>query len=173
MYYFSISSRLGSNSKGFVGVASNPEGTKFYADMNGIVASKINVDTAKWSRDAFLFSTGESGMVYLVFSVDNGYIDVDEVCLYKRKYGKEADPNDHTKFIPYDYDNPDPSTVVLNGGDPSFSGNEETEEESGASPETGDSLAIPALAIAIALLSAVILLLSVGRTDKDEKGGNA
>ncbi len=173
MYYFSISSRLGSNSKGFVGVASNPEGTKFYADMNGNVASKINVDTAKWSRDAFLFSTGESGMVYLVFSVDNGYIDVDEVCLYKRKYGKEADPNDHTKFIPYDYDNPDPSTVVLNGGDPSFSGNEETEEESGASPETGDSLAIPALAIAIALLSAVILLLSVGRTDKDEKGGNA
>ena len=171
-YYFSISTRLGKNSSGYVAVATNPEGTKLYADVDGNIASKIAVDSAKWNRDAFLFSTSESGVVYLVFSANKGYFDVDEVCLYKQQYGKAADPNDHTEFVPYNYDNPDPATVVLNGGDSTFSGNEETEEVED-SPATGDNRTTPATILIISTLAALVLVATTKRTRKSLKGGNA
>lgn len=169
-YYFSISTRLGKNSSGFVAVTTNPEGTKFYSDIEGNVASKIVVDSTKWSRDSFLFSTSETGIVYIVFVADKGYIDIDEVHLYKQQYGMDIDPNDHKKFIPYNYDNPDPSTVVLNGGDSTFSGNEEYLEES---PETGDTRTAPATVLVITTFAAIIVLFTAKRTRKSFKGGKA
>ena len=174
-YYFSVSTRLGKNSSGYVAVATNPEGTKLYGDVEGVPMSKIVADTTKWNRDSFLFSTSETGIVYLVFVADKGYIDVDEVQLYKQQYGKEADPNDHTKFVPYNYDNPDPSTVVLNGGDPSFSGKEEYLEESveSESPETGDTRTAPAIILIVSVLAALTLVATAKRTRKNLKGGKA
>ena len=169
-YYFSISTRLGKDSSGFVAVTTNPEGTKYYSDIEGNVASKIAVDSTKWNRDSFLFSTSETGIVYIVFVADKGYIDIDEVHLYKQQYGLDIDPNDHNKFIPYNYDNPDPSTVVLNGGDPTFSGNEEHLEES---PETGDTRTAPATVLVITTLAAMVLLFTAKRTRKSFKGGKA
>lgn len=170
-YYFSISTRLGKNSAGTVAVATNPEGTKFYCDERGIAASVIKVDTSKWNRDSFLFSTGEAETIYLVFEATKGYIDIDEVHFYKRQYGKETDPNDHNKFVPYNYDNPDPSTVVLNGGDPTFSGKEEYLGE--ASPETGDTRTAPATILVITTLAVITLILTAKRNRKISKGGNA
>lgn len=169
-YYFSISTRLGKNSSGYVAVATDPAGAKLYTDMDGNVASKMVVDTAKWSRDAILFSTNETGVIYLVFAADKGYIDIDEIALYKRQYGKDVDPNDHTKYVPYNYDNPDPSTVVLNGGDPTFSGKEQF---LGESPETGDTRTAPATILVITTFAAMVLLLTAKRTRKIFKGGKA
>ena len=128
-YYFSVSSRLGKNSSGYIAITTDPEGKILYNDINGTPSSKIAVDSAKWNRDSFLFSTNELGIVYVVFSADKGYIDIDETHLYKKKYGWTTDPNDHTKFVPYDYDNPDPSTIVLDGGDPTFGEGEEDDSE--------------------------------------------
>lgn len=170
-YYFAISTRLGKNSSGYVAVASDSEGKKLYTDIDGNPVSKITVDSAKWSRDAYLFSTGESGFIYLVFVVEKGYIDVDEVAVYKRQYGMEEDLNDHTKFVPYNYDNPDPSTVVLNGGDSTFEGNEITEESE--SPETGDNRTTPATVLVITTFAAMLLVATTKRTRKISKGGKA
>lgn len=170
-YYFSVSSRLGKNSSGYVAVASNPEGTKLYDDINGKAASKIAPDTTNWNRDAFLFSTNESGIVYLVFAVDKGYIDVDEVCLYKRQYGKDTDPNDHD-FIAFDFNNPNKSLEVLDGGDPTFSG-DGVVEDGDKSPATGDSVALPIALIIISVLSVVILAQTKEGFSKNSKGGKA
>ncbi len=191
-YYFSISTRLGKDSAGYVGVAMDAKGTQFYGNEVGEVASKIKVDTTKWARDSFLFSVGETDVVYLVFEATKGYIDVDEVHFYKRQYGRTSDPNDHTEFIPYDYENPDPSTIVLNGGDPTFGGlldaeDLETEQDNssndsndfdgtddyGDSPDTGDSVALPVALIFVAMLSVVVLFITKDRFQKNSKGGKA
>ncbi|MBQ3088409.1 MAG: hypothetical protein IJC36_02115 [Clostridia bacterium] len=183
-YYFSVSTRLGKNSSGYVGVASNPAGTALYNDISGKPSSKITVDSSKWNRDAFLFTTGESGYIYLVFEATKGYIDVDDVQLYKKQYGSKKDLNDHSIFVPYNYNNPDPSTVVLSGGDPTFGGKIDPSEyedyleedyyyESDDSPSTGDDITIPVVAILLATLSALVLLITKDRFFKKNKGGNA
>lgn len=170
-YYFSISSRFGKNSLGYVAVATNPAGTTLYNDMKEKPASKIVVDTSNWNRDSFLFSTSESGIVYLVFASNKGYIDVDEVHLYKRQYGKETDPNDHN-FVPFNFKNPNTALGVLNGGDPTFSGNELTLEYS-ESPNTGDNRTTPAIVLIISTIAAIVLVLTQKRIFEFLNGGKA
>ena len=177
-YYFSISSRLGGNSSGYVAVATNPEGTNLYNDVNGRIASKIVVDTEKWNRDSFLFSTSESGIVYLVFAVQKGYIDIDEVHLYKQQYGKETDPNNHT-FVPFDFKNLDPDLAVLNGGKPHDTNYDDSQDGSGAtdeygsSPQTGDNRTAPAIVLIVSTIAAMVLMFSTKRTREKFKGGKA
>ena len=171
-YYFSVSTRLGKGASGYVAVTTDAAGTKLYNDSEGVPSSKITGNSNGWGRQAILFTPRDDGLVYIVLAADSGYIDVDDIYLYKKQYGKDYDPNDHTTFVPYNFDNPDPATVVLNGGDPTFGGNEITEEDVD-SPSTGDNRVAPAIILFVSTFAALGLLATKKKTKKNTEGGNA
>ncbi|MEE1025721.1 MAG: hypothetical protein U0L55_01765 [Acutalibacteraceae bacterium] len=141
-----------------------------------------------WKRGGFTFTASDTGIAYLVIDVTKGNLDIDSVMLFTTDYGYRYDPNDYTVYVPYDYDNLKSATTVINGGfgeQPYYNvntnggsngsmsngsqsnGNQSSDNQSNwgttengsNSPDMGDSLVAPILAVVIAAVSFAVLVL--------------
>ncbi len=171
-YYFGASVRATAATKGYIGVATDPEGKVFYHDFDEKPASLIRpkVGSTDWERSAFCFTTDSSGKAYLVIDVTSGALEIDSVMFFTSEYGYRYDPNDYTIYVPYDYDNLKSSSCVINGG---FGAQPYYSESNGAEPETpytGDttSITLPVAIIVFATALACALMLVRKRKEGGE-----
>lgn len=163
-YYFGASVRGTAKTVGNIGVTTDPEGTTYFVNREDKPASMVAFDSKEtnWKRSAFKFTT-DSEYVYLTIDVTAGALDVDSVMMFTSDFGYRYDPNDYTVYVPYDYDNLKSATTVVNGGfgeQPYYDENADGTPDVGNtdSPSTGDSIAIPAITIILAVLASVTLL---------------
>lgn len=151
---------------GLVGITSDHEGLNFLLNEAGTAKSALAVDGATdWTRKALTFRASDTGLLYLVFDSNSG-LDVDYIQLFEKEFGKTEDIDNYIPIEDFDFDNIDPSIIVLNGGVdedyiPPVLGGE-------PSPETGEPVAV-LLVMATLLLSAVAALF----VSKQKKGGEA
>ncbi|MBQ7108337.1 MAG: hypothetical protein IJN95_04525 [Clostridia bacterium] len=117
-YTFGASIRGDKNTVGYVGLAINDEGSDFYVNRDDKPASRIDFDKEEtgWSRNGFKITTDASGVAYLVVHVESGTLDIDSLMMFTNNYKYRYDPNDYTVYVPYDYDNLQSPTTVINGG---------------------------------------------------------
>lgn len=151
---------------GLVGITSDHEGLNFLLNEEGTAKSALTANGAtEWERKAFTFRASDTGLLYLVFD-SNSSLDVDYIQLFEKEFGKTEDIDNYIPIEDFDFDNIDPSIIVLNGGVdedyvPPVLGGE-------PSPETGEPVAV-LLVMATLLLSAVAALF----VSKQKKGGEA
>ncbi len=184
-YCFGASIRGTATTKGYIGVSVDAAGKTFYCNRDEVPASAIEYKSGEtgWKRGGFTFTASDTGIAYLVIDVTKGNLDIDSVMLFTTDYGYRYDPNDYTVYVPYDYDNLKSATTVINGGfgeqpyynvntnggsnGSMFNGNQSsgnqsnwgTTENGSNSPDMGDSLVAPILAVVIAAVSFAVLVL--------------
>ena len=184
-YCFGASIRGTATTKGYIGVSVDAAGKTLYCNRDEVPASVIEYKSGEtgWKRGGFTFTASDTGIAYLVIDVTKGNLDIDSVMLFTTDYGYRYDPNDYTVYVPYDYDNLKSATTVINGGfgeqpyynvntnggsnGSMFNGNQSngnqsnwgTTENGSNSPDMGDSLVAPILAVVIAAVSFAVLVL--------------
>ena len=139
IYEFAASIRGGANSKGYIGVSSDANGTQFYGDMNGIIRSKIEAtDDGEWLRKGFTFAAPTEGKAYIVVECTEGKIAIDNMMLFEEKFAMAWDPNEYGEYVPYDYDNPNYVDPLKGAGSVSLGGDSSDEYEDSNSGEVSD-----------------------------------
>ena len=163
-YYFAASIRGSAKTVGTIGITLDKTGNEYYLNRDDQIASVVEFDSEEtnWKRSGFKFTT-DSDVAYLTIDVKAGVLDIDSVMLFTTDYGYRYDPNDYTNYVPYDYDNLKSATTVINGGfgeQPYYDENADGTPDGGVtdSPSTGDSVAIPAITIVLAVLASSALL---------------
>lgn len=185
VYYFGASVRGTANSDGYIGVSLDKEGNRLYANREDLPASKVSnkKNTTDWNRTAFQFTSDSTGKAYVVIDVDSGYIDIDSVMMFTDEYSYRYDPNDYMVYVPYDYDNLKSSTTVINGGfgpqpyykkaggTVNLSANEAGADfdSTTGTPDTGDSILYPTVALVLAAVSLAVIVIIKRR----KEGANA
>ena len=176
-YYLGVSLRAAAGSNAYIGVSATPDGRGLFNDFNGMASSflRANSSSSDWQRLGTSFLIDDTmPTVYLVISCTSGYLDIDQVMLFQNweRFAYAEDPNNYDT-ADFDYDNIDPALVVTNGGFPGentggtnggFPG-ENTGESNiipdgdDPAPQTGESVALPMLALILALMATGLLLL--------------
>lgn len=158
LYYFSASLR---GTDGYIGLSTTADGKGLFMGVTDKVESYLEPTSTKWQRSGFKFSAPISGTVYLVIDVDDGYLEADNILLYKETYALEEKPNGHDIIVPYDYSATSGKNYIKNGG---YNSDGSIAED--GSPSTGDTF--PATTIILITLATVTVLLLSGRKNKKE-----
>lgn len=171
-YYFAASVRGNAKTVGTIGVTVDNKGTEYYLNRVDEAASVVEFDSDEtgWKRSGFKFTT-DGEVAYLTIDVKAGALEIDSVMLFTTDYGYRFDPNDYTKYVPYDYDNLKSASTVINGGfgaQPYYKGTADevggiildgnVVENGSADPSMGDSIVVPVITIILAVLASSLLM---------------